>query len=39
MTNFGEFLMLSTIKVALKNVLIGLHEIKGDSLEEDISNR
>ena len=39
MTNSDEFLMLWTNKVVLKDVLIGLHETKGDLLEEDISNR
>ena len=31
--------MLSTIEIVLKNVLTGLHETRGDHLEDNLSNR
>ena len=39
MSKAEEFKLLCTIVIVLKNVLVGLHETKGDFLEEEMSNR
>jgi len=38
-TELKDFKMLCTNKTVLENVLVGLHEARGDYLEENTSNR
>ena len=38
MSKAEEFKLLCTNAIVLKNILVGLHETKGDFLEDEISN-